>query len=313
MAVVRCPRHGIPYNNENPRGCPACAQERVGQAEEARVMLDLARASRGGTMIEVLPPEPDEDEDFSREWPPPVTMQPRMPTAAPGRVDRMRRFLRENWMAAVAIVLVIGGMWLLWSATRPTFAEQYLPPLIAGEPRPFPVEPNAPMAGVFAMLGTRSPQANPDQPSLARYDFGDGAVLDALNGVVYAVTLERPDRTWHGHRVGSGEKAARGALALEGLAREDPPASSAPFLFAGFIVFRNLEAVPRRTLIAEVRPPNGCYDVRVEVRPQVIGAASRRDNTFVAVARRGSPLRWVVHWVQAVNRAVAGPFGTAAC
>jgi hypothetical protein len=313
MAVVRCPRHGIPYNDENPRGCPACAQEREGQAEEARLMRDLARASRGDTTVEVLPPEPEEEEDVYQPWPPPVTLQPRVPTAAPGRLERAGRFLRDNWMGTVAIVLVIGGIGLLWSATRPTFTEQYVPPLIATEPRPFPVEPNTPMAGVFSLLGTRSPQINPDEPSLARYDYGSGAIVDALNGVVYAVTLETPEQTWHGHRVGSGEQPARGALALEGLARDEPPAPAAVYPFAGFLTYRSMEVVPRRRLTAEVRPPNGCYDVLVDIRPQVIGSASRRDNTFVAVARRGRPIVWVVHRIQAVNRAVDGPYGTAAC
>jgi hypothetical protein len=317
MAVVRCPRHGIPYNEDNPRGCPACAQERQGEADDARLMLELARASRGGpegTTVEVLPPEPDPEEEVGvyREWPP-VTAPPRAPVAAPGRLERFARLVRENWMAGLAVVLAVGGAWLLWAATRPTFEERFIPPLAAGDPRPFPVEPAMPMAGVFALLGTRNPEAHRDQPTLARYDFGDGAAVDALNGVAYAITLDGPGRTWHGHRVGSNERTARGALALEGLAREEPPGASAPFPFAGFITYRSLEAVPRRVFVAEVRPPNGCYDVLVEVRPQVIGTAARGDDRFVAVARRGNPVSWVTHRVRVVNRAAEGPYGTKAC
>ena len=33
MPLVRCPTHKIPYNDENPRGCPACAREKEGAAQ----------------------------------------------------------------------------------------------------------------------------------------------------------------------------------------------------------------------------------------------------------------------------------------
>jgi hypothetical protein len=314
MAVVRCPRHDIPYNDQNPRGCPACAQEREGRAEEARLMREPAHASRGGPALEVLPPEPEADEDLAvHHARPPVTTPPRFPTAAPGRLEHLLAVLRDNRMAIIAGTLGVVGLWLVWVATRPTFTELYVPPLTIGAPRPFPAEPNVPMVAVFALLGTVAPQANPEAPALARYDFGDGAVVDALNGVVYAITLETPVRAWHGHRVGSGEQLARGALALEGLAAEQEPPPASPFPFSGFLTFRSLEALPKRVLTAEVRPPNGCYDVRVEIGPQVIGTASRGDAVLVAVARRRNPILWVVHRIRAVSRATDGPWGKAAC
>ena len=314
MPVIRCPRHDIPYNDENPRGCPACAQEREGDAESARLMRELARASRGGPALEVLPPEPGADDEVQvfPGWQP-VTTPPRVPTAQPGRIERVLRLLQENRLAVIGVTLGVVGLGLLYLATRPTFTERYLPPLVAGEARPFPVEPNVPIVAAFALLGTISPQLNPEAPILARYDFGGGALVDALNGVVYAVTLENPERTWHGHRVGLGDQPARGALALEGTIREREPLLTSPFPFGGFLAYRSLDAVPKRVLSTEVRPPNGCYDVTVEIGPQVIGTASRGDDRFVAVAHRGDPVLWVVHRVRAVSRAVDGPWGTVAC
>jgi hypothetical protein len=314
MPVIRCPRHDIPYNDENPRGCPACALEREGEAEAARLMRDLARASRGTPAVEVLPPEPEPDgvvEPYA-DWQP-VTRPPRLPTAPPPPFGRVLRLLRENRLAVLGAAAGVLGLVLTYLLTRPAFVEQFIPPLVAGEARPFPVEPNVPVVAAFALLGSVSPQTSPDAPALARYDFGGGALMDALNGVVYAVTLETPERTWHGHRVGLGEQPARGALALEGAIIEQEPLDASPFPFGGFLTYRSRETMPRRVLTTEVRPPNGCYDVTVSIAPQIIGTASRGEHQFVAVARRGDPILWVVQRVRVVSRAVDGPWGSMAC
>lgn len=311
MAVVRCPRHDIPYNDANPRGCPACWRERQGEDEPARAMRELARISRGVPAVEVLPPEEAEPvEVVTGEWGP-VTTPPRVPMPEPTRLERALAVLRENRLAAVGIALGIVGIWLIWFLSRPTFVEEYVPPRTASDPRPFPVEPNTPIIGVFALLGTVPPQPAPEAPTLARHDFG-GVLVDALNGVVYAVTLVSPERTWRGHRVGLTEQTARGLLALQGEIREQPTPAGSPFPLGGFLAYRSVEALPLRVLAAEVRPPNGCYDVRVEIGPQVIGLAKRGDEAFVAVARRGGTLTWVVHRVQVVSRAMDGPYGGAA-
>jgi hypothetical protein len=47
MALVRCQIHDIPYNDENPRGCPACAREKQGEDLDAQAIQELARVSRG--------------------------------------------------------------------------------------------------------------------------------------------------------------------------------------------------------------------------------------------------------------------------
>jgi hypothetical protein len=319
MAVVRCPTHKVPYNDQNPRGCPACWQEKVGD-DPARLMRELARASQAIPRVEILPP-PAEDElpAMARlptgAWPAPVTQPPRLPTPAPTRLQQLGRFLRAHLAAAVGGGLIAAVAALVWIITRPTFEPALLPPAPTGDARPFPVSPNMPVLGAFALFGPQTPQVHPESPTLARYDFGQGTVVDVLNGLVYAVTLELPDRSWEGNRVGAEETRARGTLALLGpVTDEEPPAAAAAFPFGGYLAYRSLEALPRRRLHAAVRPPNGCYDVQVELAPRVIGTATRDGETFVAVAPRGGTPTWVVHRVRVVSRALRGPYaGPPAC
>jgi hypothetical protein len=318
MAVVRCPTHNVPYNDENPRGCPACWQEKIGH-DPAQLMRELARASKAIPRVEILPlPAEDELPTLPRlatgAWPAPVTPPPRLPTPEPTPLERLGRLLRAHLAAAVGTGLIVVAAVLVWVITRPTFAPALVPPAPTGDARPFPVAPNTPIIGAFALLGPQTPQVHPDGPTLARYDFGQGTFVDALNGMVYAVTLELPDRSWEGNRVGTEETRARGTLAMLGaLAEEEPPAAAA-FPLGGYLAYRNLDALPRRQLRAAVRPPNGCYDVLVEIAPRVIGTATRDDETFVAVARRGGAPTWVVHRVRVVSRALRGPYaGPPAC
>jgi hypothetical protein len=318
MALVRCPKHDIPYNDENPRGCPACWREREG-ADEATVMRELARASRGAPRLEVLPPPepapaPPADKRALSPWPAPVTQPPRVPTPAPTLRERLAVFLKAHWLSSVAILLGVVGLTLLYYVSRPTFHEGYVPPLATVLARPFPVEPNTPIVAAFAMLGTVRPQLNPDSPTLTRFDFGDGAVVDALNGEVYAITLSSPDRRWHGHRVGAGETSARGELALLGPIHEVGPSPASPFPVGGYLAYNGLDALPRKVLSTEVRPPNGCYDVEVVLAPQIIGTAREGEDTLVAVARRGADPTWVVYRVRVVSRSMEGPYaGPPAC
>ena len=318
MAVARCAKHNVPYNDENPRGCPACWQEKIGN-DPAELMRELARASKGIPRVEILP-LPDEDDLppiprlATGAWPGPVTQPPRIPTPEPTQLERVGRFLRANLTTVVGSGLVLVVVVLVWVITRPTFVPALMPPAATGDPLPFPVLPNTPIIGTFAMLGPRTPEVNPDSPSLARYDFGQGTFVDAFNSVVYAVTLELPDRSWEGNRVGTEETRARGTLALLGAAADEEPAASAAFPLGGYLAYRSLADLPRRRLSAAVRPPNGCYDVQVELAPRVIGTATRGDETFVAIGRRGGTATWVVHRVRVVSRALPGPYaGPPAC
>src|SRR5882672_6653427 len=74
MPLVRCPIHNIPYNSDNPRGCPACAREKEGA--NVGVMEELARASRATRGV----PEP--------LLPPPTTPHPEPPVAPTRRSAR---------------------------------------------------------------------------------------------------------------------------------------------------------------------------------------------------------------------------------
>jgi hypothetical protein len=318
MAVVRCPIHHVPYNDENPRGCPACWQDKVGK-DPANLMKELARASQAIPRVEILPlPSEDELPPLERlktgAWPAPVTQPPRVPTPEPTGLERFLALLRVHALAVTSVVLVAVVAGLMWYVSRPTFAPALVPPALTGEPRPFPVTPNTPIIGAFALLGTRSPTVHPDSPSLARYEFGQGAVVDAFNGVVYAVTLTSPQRAWQGNRVGVDQTRAQGGLALLGPMSEEEPAAAAPFPFGGYLAYRGMTDLPRRRLTAEVRPPNGCYDVQVIIAPQIIGTATRGEETFLAVSRRGGAVSWVVHEVRVVSRAIPGPYaGPPAC
>lgn len=310
MAVVRCPKHNVPYNEENPRGCPACWQETIGD-DPANLMKELARASKGIPRVEILPP-PTEDEvptqRLSGVWPAPVTTPPRLPTPQPSQLQLLGAFLRSNLTVFALVAAGLTVVVLLWIISRPTFVPARVPPPVIGEALPFPVSPNTPLLAVFAMLGSQSPQVHPESRALARYDFQQGTFVDVYNGVVYAVTLTSPSRSWEGNRVGLDQSRVRGRLALLGTIREDAPAALSPMLFGGYLTYGNLASLPRRRLTAEVRPPNGCYDVQVDVAPQVIGTASAGADTLVAVARSGGSLTWVVHQVRIVSRAMPGPY-----
>jgi hypothetical protein len=307
MALVRCPKHDMPYNDRNPRGCPVCAHEREG-AEQVGLMRDLARASRGGPRVEILPP-PEPDARRSARWPPPVTQPPRIPTAEPTTGEKLRHFLRTNIMAVTAAILGVIGLWLLWYISRPTFVADPIPPHIVGDALPFPVQPNVPVVGAFALVGAVPPEVNPDSPTLARYDYGRGTTVDVLNGVVYAITLSSPERAWNGNRVGLDETRAKGELALLGTIVERRRAPLGATTVGSYVAYRSVEALPRRVLTAAVRPPNGCYDVEIDLAPQVLGRVTRGgDETFLAVARRGGAAREVVHQVRVVSRALPGPY-----
>ena len=87
--------------------------------------------------------------------------------------------------------------------------------------------------------------------------------------------------------------------------REAPVVS--PFLVGGYQVYASPEARPRQTLVTEVRPPNGCFDVQVDLAPQVIGRVLRGDETFTAADFR-DPLHMNrlghLHLSRSVARAV---------
>ena len=65
--------------------------------------------------------------------------------------------------------------------------------------------------------------------------------------------------------------------------------------------------------MAEVRPPNGCYDVVVDIQPRAAGLLVDRDRRYAVIGPPAAQFEWVATRVRVINRAVAGPAGSAAC
>jgi hypothetical protein len=174
--------------------------------------------------------------------------------------------------------------------------------------RPLAVNPNTPIQVVFTALGNKPPRPNPDSPRTARYSYGADLKVDAINGLVYAITLRIPNRSWRGLYAGMDQQKAEGTLARLGTPREegstDPPAR----VISDYVTYPSLEDRPKRTLRAEVRPPNGCFDVIVDLQPQAIGLLQDGEERFAVVARVGDAYRWVVTQIRVVSRSMTGPY-----
>jgi hypothetical protein len=318
MALVRCPKHGIPYNEDNPRGCPACALEQEG-GDQAQVMRELARTTQairrpGGAPADTPPPAEVRRPRRTERAAPPVTTPPRIPVAEPGPLTRVLEAARRRPIPFVGIPLsaiLLAGLLL---RSGPEFLAQPSPAPASGPALPLPIEPGAPLVSVFAVLGTQQPQPDPDHPALERYAYGTDLTIDALNGSVYAITLLVPNRTWHGLQVGVPERQTQGALALLG-----PPQQVAPQTtpradtLAGLVVYPSLDQRPTRSLKAEVRPPNGCYDAIVDIQPRTTGVLLDAGRRYAAVGPPQTQLEWVATKIQIIDRAQTGPLGDAAC
>jgi hypothetical protein len=319
MALVRCPKHKIPYNDENPRGCPACAREKSGDRKS--LMQELARAQQPATKLHTSgQAAPEAQPRMTRETgyplrapvphPLAVTTPPKQPTSGEGAAGKIWRKVgyRRFYVAGGALIVMLVAV--LWLTSGPRFTPGVNPaPVADADVRPLPLDPNAPIALVFAALGTKSPQQNPDDQRLFRYTYGSHMVVDALDGSVYSVTLRVPNRSWHGLRVGMNEQRTMGELALLGAPQEVEVADGdRGQIVGGYVVYSSLEARPRRRLEARVRPPNGCFDVIVDLQPRAIGSVDVGEQRYVAVSREGAPPDWVVTRIRIVSRSMAGPY-----
>jgi hypothetical protein len=304
MALVRCPRHKIPYNDQNPRGCPACAREReTGRASEVNAMAELARASqmrRPGTLAAPVV-EPDS----------PVTQQPRFPVPRFSRAMQLLAAVRQRRVLAASVGLVVVLAVVLVASSGPEFTSAVSPAVYTGTVRPLPAEPGQPIGLVFAALGPQSAEPNPTSQGLERYSYGTDIAIDAQNGLIYAITLAVPNRSWRGLQVGMNQTSAEGTLALLGIPTVSMPAApAAPDTVGGYVTYRSSDQRPRRTLITEVRPPNGCFDVTVDIQPRAIGVVRTGSVSLAAVSRPGVEPDWVVTRIRVVSRAMAGPYAT---
>jgi hypothetical protein len=292
VAIVRCPVHKIPYNDANPRGCPACAREGA-RDESADVIRELAGANI--PVVEVI--------------------APRSPTApeAPSWLDRalaLARARRFHTLGIAAIAVLIG---ILAVVSGPRYVDAPNPAPADGAVRPLLIEPNAAISAVFTALGTPRPEPVPDEPQLARYRYGAGLVIDAYNQHVHRIAFSLPNRSWKGIGVGVPERTVRGALALLGAAREaSRPQPQPPESVSGFAVYSSLDARPRRALLVEVRAPNGCFDVQVVLRPQVVGALLKGSNRYAVIGERDAVPQWVSTEVRITSRVEIGPDGAVA-
>jgi hypothetical protein len=312
MALVRCPIHKIPYNDENPRGCPACAREKGG-ADQSDVMKELARVSRSarGNDKQHLP-EPLKDQP-QVTWT--ITPQPKEAADSRGPLTRVLDTFRERPALGVAVALLPVLLVVAIATSGPRFVPAIDPPPYAGSVRPLPIEPGQPISAVFAMLGTQAPRSVPGAERLARYSYGTDLYIDAINERVYAITVGVSNRTWRGLSVGAPERTVTGTLALLGAVREGEAASVAPPLeVSGYHVYQSLDSRPRRLLRVAVRPPNGCFDAEVDLRPQTVGLLLKGDERY-AVLGKGSDVEpeWVTTQIRVVDRRVAGPLGNVAC
>jgi len=321
MALVRCPKHKIPYNEENPRGCPACAREKGG--ESTSLMQELAQAQQApsprSSTKKTAPAAATHKSPQSagRTTGAPVlhpfavaTKLPKPPTTVQGPLEKLWRGATSNRSYAMggALIVILAAVVLLTSGPR--FSAGTIPtPVAEAEVRPLPLVVNSPITMAFSALGTRSPRENPDNPRLMRYTFGSDLVIDAAGSSIYAITLRIPNRSWSGLRVGMSRQRAEGELALLGVPQEVTiPSSTAGQVVAGYRVFGSLETRPKLTLLAEVRPPNGCYDVFVDLQPQVIGTIDDGGVNYVAVAEEGGSLNWVVTEIRVVSRSRRGGY-----
>jgi hypothetical protein len=309
MALIRCPKHGIPYNDDNPRGCPACALEKEG-GEQAQVMRELARASQVVKRPTGATAAPAAEPRYSV----PVTTPPRPPTTEAGALERLQDLARRRPIAAIGFPLSIILLGALLFRSGPRFIEQPSPVPYHGEVLPLPIEPGAALTTVFGVLGVQPPRPSPDGPSLERYSYGSDLTVDGLNGAVYGISLLLPNRSWHGLRVGIPEQEVEGALAL--LAPPQPaapPVTPRADTLRGLLVYPSLDGRPTHSLKAEVRPPNCCYDVVVTIQPRAAGVLMADDRQYAVIGPPQVQPDWVATRVQVVDRAVSGPAGPAAC
>ena len=321
MALVRCPKHRVPYNDENPRGCPACAAEKE-KGGQASIMKELARRSRTRPAPGEKAPEPDSKRPPTRAptpRPAPGLPRPKQPPVTPlpallETVEEPHGFIHEvmsgrRWMGLGAVAILVLAAILLFTS-GPRFVQQPHPAEVEPtEIRPLPFDPGTPINMVFAVLGTQAPSPHPDDPRLTRYAFGAELQIDALNQVIYAITIGVPNRSWQGLRVGVPEQNARGALALLGTPHELPSGVlDEPESVGRYFVYPSLDERPVRTLRAEVRPPNGCLDVFADLQPRSIGVLLDGDNRYAVVGRGELALDWVVTRVRVVSRAIRGPY-----
>ncbi len=308
MAVVRCPKHELPYNEDNPRGCPACA------AEESGIGHGSASAAwtRSGTTD-----QPAELEGFGHTGAGAGSdslvrsIEVRLNATTDRLAEPFRRMGRwikgqakaRPWWATLAVMAgIIFVIVMIRRLGAPDFVAQPDPPAASGEVLPLAVEPGTQLAVMFSILGTRAPRPHPTQANLERYVYSLDLMVDAMNGEVYALTLRTPDRSWRGLRVGMPSAEGEGALSMLGRFTSRTQSRGEPQIKDGYQIFSSRTILPVRRVTAEMRPPNGCLDVRVEFRPAITGVLIDGGLRTPVVAMEAEELNWVLTQTYVVSR-----------
>lgn len=293
MALVRCEFHGLLFNTDNPRGCPACDQDKKGKRSEASMMKELARASRktdrpaDAKSVDTNAISPDR-------------------TYSLGGTDRRRLLI-------IGIVLAGGLTAALFRLAQPRFIQQPSPNTSNGNVRPLALTPGQPLTVLFSMLGTQPPRTHPTDPAVERYSYGAAFYIDAINGTVYSIDIGVANRSWRGLSVGLRETEVEGKLALLSEPIRTAPRGTTPNVVAGYLTFLSLEDRPTFSLIAEVRPPNGCFDVTVDMQPFSRGVLVRSGRRLAVVGEEGDDLIWVATNIRVADRHRQGPLNTRVC
>jgi hypothetical protein len=307
MGVVRCPKHKIPYNDANPRGCPACARDKDKGGDEAAIR-ELQRASRIARGVEE--PQPPAGLPLVEF----LTTQTEPRPRTESRLAKIRARLGRHRYEAITSLIIVVLLGVLYVVTRPRFIAAPHPPAAMAEPRPLPVQPNASITSVMELLGPRQPEAVPGSPQLARYSYGTHLTVDAINGRLYSLNVGVGTRSWRGVAVGLPEREVRGTLALLGPVRESADTDPVPpTTVAGYTVYPSLEQRPSRTLSVPVRPPNGCFDVEVTLRPRVAGILVKGDTRYAVIGKGEVALDWTSTEYRIINRELLGSGSAATC
>lgn len=293
MALVRCEFHGLLYNTDNPRGCPACDQDKKGRQGEASMMKELARASRKTD-------RPSETKSMETRSLSPVS-------ASFTGLDRRKLLI-------IGIVLVAGLVFALFSLAQPRLIVQPDPGGSNGNMRPLALTPGQSVSVLFSMLGTQPPHTHPTDPAVERYSYGTDLFVDAISSTVYSIDIGVANRSWRGLSVGLPETEVEGKLALlSEPIRTAVRGTATPQVISGYLTFPSVEARPTYSLIAEVRPPNGCFDVTVDMQPFSVGVLVRAGRRMAVVGDEGDDLDWVATHIRVTDRHRQGPLNTRVC
>jgi hypothetical protein len=306
MAVVRCPKHELPYNEDNPRGCPACAAEEAGEAYTSASAAWSQRGSEdeSGRLEDPGTPVPGSD-GLVR------SIEDQLNVATDRLSDpfrRVGRWIKDQAKArpGVATVMVLVGIVVMVSMIRgmggPEFQARPSPPAATGDVLPLAVEPGQPLDVMFSILGTAAPRPHPTESRMERYVYTLDLVADALNGQVHALRIRTPDRSWRGLRVGMPAVDGEGALSMLGRFTSRDDGRGQPEARDGYLVFPSRVTVPVTTVTAEMRPPNGCLDVTVEFQPAISGELIDGGLRSPVVGQEGDEVAWVVTEIHVVSR-----------